>query len=59
MTNLISRLDQPQSSLGCQVSCKKNVGLSSGNLLNADDDGVSNDGDVPVDVSAQVNFDLK
>ena len=57
--NLISRLDQPQSSLGGQVCCQENVGLLSGNLFDADDDSVSNDGDEPVDVSAQVDLDLK
>ncbi len=55
-TNLISGLDQPQSRFWSKVSCQKSVGLTSGDLVDADDDGVSDDGDESVDVSAHVDL---
>ena len=56
MNYLISWLGKPQSSFWSEVSSQKSVSLSAGDLFDADDDGVRDDGDEAVDVSAQVDL---
>ncbi len=56
-THLIARLDQPQSSLGSQMCGQHHIGLTTGDLILASNDGVRDDCDEAVDVSAEVDLD--